>query len=65
MCMAITTIQLDPSTREQLKAVGRKGETYDQILRRLLAATEYSEFMDEQYRILREEKRWVRLTDPA
>ena len=31
-----TTIQLSPSTRELLKAVGRKGETYDEILLRLL-----------------------------
>lgn len=59
--MAVTTIQLDPLTREQLKAVGRKGETYDQIVRRLLAVSEYSEFMDEQYRILQEEKGWIRL----
>jgi hypothetical protein len=63
--MAVTTIQLDPSTREQLKAVGRKGETYDQIVRRLLAVSEYSDFMDEQYRILHEEKHWVRLRAPA
>jgi hypothetical protein len=59
--MAVTTIQLSPDTREHLKAVGRKGETYDQIVRRLLRAAEYSDFMDEQYEILRSEKSWVRL----
>jgi hypothetical protein len=63
--MAVTTIQLAPSTRDQLKAVGRKGETYDQIVRRLLAASEYSDFMDEQYRILHEERHWVRLRAPS
>lgn len=63
--MAVTTIQLDTSTREQLKAVGRKGETYDHIVRRLLASSEYSEFMEEQYRILASEKDWVRLRKPA
>jgi hypothetical protein len=59
--MAVTTIQLSPDTREHLKAVGRKGETYDQIVRRLLRAAEYSDFMDEQYDLLRREKNWVRL----
>ncbi len=61
--MAVTTIQLSPSTRDRLKAEGRKGETYDEIIRRLLASTEYADFMEQQYRILREEKRWVRLAD--
>ena len=62
-CVATTTIQLEASTREQLKAIGRKGETYDRILRRLLAAAEYSEFVEEQYKILDTEKHWVRLRD--
>ena len=59
--MAITTIQLSSETRAHLRAVGRKGETYDQILQRLLQAAEYSDFMEEQYEILRREKHWVRL----
>jgi hypothetical protein len=62
--MAITTIQLDPATREQLKAAGRKGETYDHIVRRLLAASEHSDFMEEQYEILQNERHWVRLRQP-
>jgi hypothetical protein len=63
--MAVTTIQLASETREHLKSVGRKGETYDQIVRRLLRAAEYSDFMDEQYEILRSEKSWVRLRAPS
>ena len=63
--MAVTTIQLDPATRDRLKSVGRKGETYDQILRRLLTSSEYSGFMEEQYRALDSEKHWVRLRKPA
>ncbi|MCI4350014.1 MAG: hypothetical protein L3K15_00640 [Thermoplasmata archaeon] len=63
--MAVTTIQLSPATREHLKAVGRKGETYDQIVRRLLKAAEYSDFMDDQYEILRSESHWVRLRNPS
>ncbi|MDO8647314.1 MAG: hypothetical protein Q7R70_02770 [Candidatus Diapherotrites archaeon] len=34
----ITTIQLTPETREKLKAVGKKGETYETILLRLLSS---------------------------
>jgi len=33
----ITTIQLTPATREKLKAMGKKGETYDGILLRLMS----------------------------
>jgi hypothetical protein len=35
-----TTIQLEPETREMLKAIGGKGETYDGIIRDLIAAYE-------------------------
>jgi hypothetical protein len=52
----ITTIQLRPSTRDLLREIGRKGETYDKILRRRIAASEYSEFLEEQYAILQNEK---------
>ena len=31
-----TTIQLSRETRDQLKELGKKGETYDEIIRRLL-----------------------------
>jgi hypothetical protein len=33
---AITTIQLRRSTRDRLQQLGRKGETYDAILNRVL-----------------------------
>ena len=32
----LTTIALRPATRDRLRAVGRKGETYDHLLNRLL-----------------------------
>jgi len=32
----VTTIQITPETRDQLKEVGKKGETYEQIIVRLL-----------------------------
>lgn len=34
----VTTIQLSPETREKLKELGKKGETYEEIILRLLAA---------------------------
>ena len=32
----ITTIQVKETTREKLKDLGKKGETYDQIIEKLL-----------------------------
>ena len=32
----VTTIQLSPETREKLKELGKKGETYENIILRLL-----------------------------
>ncbi len=32
----VTTIQVSRDTREELKSLGIKGETYDDILRRLI-----------------------------
>ena len=61
--MAVTTVQITPETRDLLKAVGRKGETYDAIIRKLLRSSEYMEFMEAQYKILREETHWVKLKD--
>ncbi len=61
--MAITTVQITPETRDLLKAAGRKGETYDTIIRKLLETAQYVDFMDEQYQILRTERHWVDLKD--
>lgn len=38
LVMARTTIALDQATRDKLRRLGRKGETYDAILRRLIEA---------------------------
>ena len=32
----ITTILVTPATRDKLKALGTKGETYDKIIQRLI-----------------------------
>jgi hypothetical protein len=61
--MAITTVQLTSETRDLLRAAGRKGETYDTIIRKLLKSAQYVDFMEEQYAILRREKHWTKLKD--
>ena len=61
--MAVTTVQLSVETRDLLKAAGRKGESYDAVIRRLLKSVDYAAFMEDQYEILRTEKHWVRLCD--
>ncbi|MHA1654818.1 MAG: DUF7557 family protein [Candidatus Thorarchaeota archaeon] len=50
-----TTIPLSRETRDLLKRFGRKGETYDELIRRLLAIAEQIEFAERQKRILAEE----------
>jgi predicted CopG family antitoxin len=34
--MTFTTIRIDMDTREKLRDLGRKGETYNEIIRRLI-----------------------------
>ncbi|MEM2146918.1 MAG: hypothetical protein QW279_16260 [Candidatus Jordarchaeaceae archaeon] len=40
MTKDLTTIQLSKAVREQLKKLGLKGETYDDIIRRLIGIAE-------------------------
>ena len=61
--MPITTIQLDRRVKERLRRLGRKGETYNEIVKRVLRKAEHVEFMEEQYAILDSEENWVRLDD--
>lgn len=51
-----TTIPLSKETRDLLKRYGRKGETYDELIRRLLEVAERVEFARRQKRILEEEE---------
>jgi hypothetical protein len=61
--MKTTTIQVNTETRDILRSLGRKGETYDDIIRDLLKRAKYVEFMEESYRILDREKNWVNLDE--
>ena len=61
--MAITTIQLETGIRDRLKRMGKKGETFNDIVKRVLRKAEYVEFMEGQYAILDKEKHWVPLDE--
>lgn len=54
--METTTIPISKEVRDALKKVGRKDETYDDILRNLLKSAELKKFYDEMERILEMEE---------
>jgi hypothetical protein len=58
-----TTIPLEKETRERLRSLGRKGETYDQVLKRLISMAEYEEFMTRQYERLKDKNAFVSLDE--
>jgi len=58
-----TTIPLEKETRERLRSLGRKGETYDQVLKRLISIAEYEEFMTRQYERLKDKNSFVSLDE--
>ena len=54
--VATTTLAVRPPTRDRLRGFGAKGESYDDILRRLMDIAEESAFFRRQVRILKESK---------
>lgn len=54
--METTTIPISKQVRDALKKAGRKGETYDDIIRNLLKASEIKKFYEEMERILETEE---------
>jgi hypothetical protein len=61
----LTTIPLYKNTRDRLKAFGFKGETYDQIVNKLIEKTEYIAFMERQYEILSKKSEFISLDEIA
>jgi len=57
----ITTIPVSKGTRDKLKSLGLKGETYDEIIARLMEVARYGEFMERQYALLKEKDKFVPL----
>jgi len=58
-----TTIPLKKETRKRLRSLGGKGETYDQLLKRLISIAEYEEFMTRQYERLKDKNAFVSLDE--
>ncbi|MFA5382162.1 MAG: hypothetical protein WC356_03280 [Candidatus Micrarchaeia archaeon] len=51
-----TTIAINETTRELLKNFGKKDETYDEIINKLIELTEIIRFHERQDYILKNEK---------
>jgi hypothetical protein len=54
--MANTTIMINSNTRDLLKEFGKKDDTYDDIINKLIEATDKKLFFSEQKKILLNEK---------
>ena len=52
----VTTIQLQKTTREALKQVGKKGESYDNLILRLIEVAQKARFFAEMDRIIETEE---------
>lgn len=57
--MTATTIAISKETKEIIRNLGTKGETYDEIIRRMSAA--YEEFLKRQYRKLNERHKFKKM----
>lgn len=51
-----TSIPVRKETRNRLKTIGQKGETYDDIISKLIEIAEQVDFFKNQRRILEEEE---------
>ncbi|RXG34205.1 hypothetical protein [Methanohalophilus sp. WG1-DM] len=63
MSTEATTIPTTKSIRDRLKGYGNKGETYSDILTRIMDSIDKEEFMDRMYRRLEEKDQFVSLDD--
>jgi hypothetical protein len=59
----ITTIPITKEVRDMLKLYGLKGETYDNILRRIIKQVDIEDFMERQYKRLQEKDKFVSLDE--
>ncbi|MDD3041947.1 MAG: hypothetical protein PHV51_11520 [Methanosarcinaceae archaeon] len=58
-----TTIPVTKDIRDRLKQFGIKGETYNDILKRLMDEANYESFMERQYKKLDEKEKFVSLDE--
>jgi len=59
----MTTIPVTKEVRDMLKSYGSKGETYDNILRRIMKQVDIEDFMERQYKRLQEKDKFVSLDE--
>jgi len=59
MADSTTTIPTTKVVRDRLKSYGQKGETYSDILSRMMDTLDKEEFMDRMYRRLEEKDQFV------
>ena len=52
----LTTIQIQKETREELREFGKKGETYEQVIKKLMEIAKRVEFFEDIDRILKNEE---------
>lgn len=62
MTTMATTVSLDEETKEMLKRFGRKGETYDQIIRRLIETAGWAK-LDERWNEILETDEFIALDE--
>ncbi len=58
-----TTIPIGKGTKDRLRSLGRKGETYDEIIQRLLSLAIQDDFMKRQYERLKDAGSFFPLDD--
>jgi predicted CopG family antitoxin len=52
----LTTIQIQKETREELREFGKKGETYEEVIKKLMEIAKRVEFFEDIDRILENEE---------
>jgi predicted CopG family antitoxin len=60
---AMSAIHVDTGVRKRLQALKKKGETYNELIKRLLRKAAMVDFTEEQCAILDNESNWVLLDD--
>ena len=58
----ITTIPVRHETKDRLRSLGLKGQTYDEIIMQLMENVQYEEFMEKQYKRLKGKSKFVPLS---
>ena len=60
--MAITTVALKPETKELLRQLGEKGESYDEIIQKLISESSMKK-LDKRWNKILEEDEFISLDE--